>query len=423
MFGKVDAATNDWSDGIFSSLWRKTIKNKKNISWLILDGPVDPNWIENLNSVLDDNKILTLANGDRLPMASEMKLIFEPQNVDNASPATVSRCGMVYMSSSGLNWKPQVASWILKGKFSGKQEKLLKDLFQKSFTKVYKFSVLNLKYVMKVLEVNVLHTLFSLLGSLLPRGDLQDITDEFEAASTRSVSSRKDFEEDNPVLEHQYEQVYIFALLWAIGGYLENSDRLLLHNFVSQNINLNLPEFGDDNIFDFYFDCKSNQWIHWKEQIANYRPPDVNPQTYGNLLIPNKSSLRINFLMESVTSCGDNILLLGIQGSAKTTLINNCFKSFNSEEYILMNRNFSSTTTPQTFQKSIENNIEKRMGNIFGPQNGKKMNMFVDDLNIPEINLWGDQPTNEFFRALIEMKGFYSLGKIIYKIFLAPCIE
>ena len=198
MFGKVDAATNDWSDGIFSSLWRKTIKNKKNISWLILDGPVDPNWIENLNSVLDDNKILTLANGDRLPMASEMKLIFEPQNVDNASPATVSRCGMVYMSSSGLNWKPQVASWILKGKFSGKQEKLLKDLFQKSFTKVYKFSVLNLKYVMKVLEVNVLHTLFSLLESLLPRGDLQDITDEFEAASTRSVSSRKDFEEDNP---------------------------------------------------------------------------------------------------------------------------------------------------------------------------------------------------------------------------------
>ena len=422
MFGKVDAATNDWSDGIFSSLWRKTIKNKKNISWLILDGPVDPNWIENLNSVLDDNKILTLANGDRLPMASEMKLIFEPQNVDNASPATVSRCGMVYMSSSGLNWKPQVASWILKGKFSGKQEKLLKDLFQKSFTKVYKFSVLNLKYVMKVLEVNVLHTLFSLLESLLPRGDLQDIADEFEAASTRSVSSRKDFEEDNPVIEHQYEQVYIFALLWAIGGYLENSDRLLLHNFVSKNINLNLPEFGDDNIFDFYFDCKSNQWIHWKEQIANYRPPDVNPQTYGNLLIPNKSSLRINFLMESVTSCGDNILLLGIQGSAKTTLINNCFKGFNSEEYILMNRNFSSTTTPQTFQKSIENNIEKRMGNIFGPQNGKKMNMFVDDLNIPEINLWGDQPTNEFFRALIEMKGFYSLGKIIYKIFLAPCI-
>ena len=90
------------------------------------DAPSDAIWIEDLNTVLDDNKILTLANGDRMPMTDNVKIMFEVETLKNASPATVSRAGIIYVSDVELDWYPFLLAWIQRQ--TEAQQKVLKEL-------------------------------------------------------------------------------------------------------------------------------------------------------------------------------------------------------------------------------------------------------------------------------------------------------
>lgn len=91
--------SKEWKDGLFSQTLRNlaTIQDT-NPKWVILDGDLDANWIESMNSVMDDNKILTLANNERIPLKPHMRQLFEIRDLRFATPATVSRAGILYIS-------------------------------------------------------------------------------------------------------------------------------------------------------------------------------------------------------------------------------------------------------------------------------------------------------------------------------------
>ncbi|ANQ06945.1 Dynein heavy chain [Plasmodium coatneyi] len=109
---------NEWVDGALSSIMRKMSRNISPYSEsvkhkvLLLDGNIDAEWIESMNTVMDDNKVLTLVSNERIPFTKEMHLFFEITNMKYASPATVSRGGVLYINRGDISYKLYISSWI-----------------------------------------------------------------------------------------------------------------------------------------------------------------------------------------------------------------------------------------------------------------------------------------------------------------------
>ena len=79
LYGTLDPVTRDWTDGLLSNIFRDINKptEKKERKYILFDGDVDALWVENMNSVMDDNRLLTLANGERIRLQAHCALLFE----------------------------------------------------------------------------------------------------------------------------------------------------------------------------------------------------------------------------------------------------------------------------------------------------------------------------------------------------------
>ncbi|XP_049886262.1 dynein axonemal heavy chain 8 [Pectinophora gossypiella] len=391
MFGRLDVATNDWTDGIFSTLWRRALKvPKQNTSWIVLDGPVDAVWIENLNSVLDDNKTLTLANGDRITMAQNSKLVFEPDNVDNASPATVSRVGMVFLSSSVLKWQPILEGWLKKR--TQKEMDSLRNAFNKIYDDVHSYVQQKLVAKMKILEAIYIRQCIDVLTGLL----------EIEVPSGKAHTDR------------HLERLFLFSMMWSLGSVLELDMRTRMAEFMTKlPAKLDWPGAKSKEwIHPFeYMVNSAGAWQHWSEIVEDYIYPSDHVPEYASILVPNVDNVCITFLIDTIAKQNKAVLLIGEQGTAKTVMLKSYMAKYDNEVKLFKMINFSSATTPNMFQRIVESYVEKRVGMTYGPPGGRAMTIFVDDINMPVVNEWGDQVTNEIVRQMMECGGFYSLEK------------
>ncbi|XP_052234681.1 dynein axonemal heavy chain 2-like isoform X14 [Dreissena polymorpha] len=388
LYGEFDLNTNEWTDGILSSVMRQTCADEKpDEKWLVFDGPVDTLWIESMNSVMDDNKILTLINGERISMPDQVSLLFEVGDLAVASPATVSRCGMVFADYIDLGWKPYVESWLQKKQSKALVEEL-RRLIDKYFDKILEFKKRNCFELVPAAELNIVASLCRLFDSL---------------ATEENGVDENDQENFVRVVELWFQ----FCLIWSLCCTVDEEGRKKIDTYIRE-MEGTFP--NKDSIYEYYVDPKGKTWVHWEEKLKHgwkYNPS----LPFFKLMVPTVDTVRYQYLTQTLIKNLCPVMLVGPVGTGKTSVAENTLGKLDPKSYSVLTVNMSAQTSSNNVQDIIESRVEKRTKGVYVPIGGKKLLTFMDDFNMPAKDTFGSQPPLELIKLWLDYGFWYDREK------------
>ncbi|XP_072373357.1 dynein axonemal heavy chain 6 [Scyliorhinus torazame] len=401
LYGEVNTVTLEWNDGLMAISVRAAVNDEsKEHKWIVCDGPVDALWIENMNTVLDDNKMLCLANSERIKLTPYIHMVFEVQDLKVASPATVSRCGMVYIDADELKWMPYVQTWM-----AGHADRLPYEP-QQYLMRLFTSCVENgLHYVNKKctqaisqVDISKVTTLCCLLESLLLAKDGPDL--HMDPTQLNSVLC----------------QTFAFCYMWSIGGNLTENhwdgfDSFVRHQF-EDHPEAKIPTSGD--LWSYYMDFHNNRLDPWDRIIPSFKYDSEIP--FFEMLVPTTDTVRFGYLLEKLLAVKHSVLFTGITGVGKSVVARSLLNQIQDEaSYVPLYINFSAQTSSLRTQEIIESKLEKKRKNIIGAPWNKRVIIFVDDLNMPKLDRYGSQSPIELLRQYQDFGGFYDREKLFWK--------
>ena len=424
LYGSLDSTTREWTDGLFTGILRKIVDNLRGEDskrhWIVFDGDVDPEWVENLNSVLDDNKILTLPNGERLNLPPNVRIMFEVETLRYATLATVSRCGMVWFNEDTVTSRMMVSNYL-----EGLRTKAFEDLdedtavagqtasqalaVQTRATDVLQEHLdtnglleqsleraQDLSHIMQFTHIRALNTLFSLLNKtcrIMIEYNLQ----------------HEDFPLDLDQIEMYLSKKLLLALVWALTGDCPLVERKLFGDFLANLTTIDNPSTAESlSLIDYDVTLPKADWVQWQSQVPTV---EINTHsiTQTDVVIPTLDTVRHEDVLYSWLAEHEPLILCGPPGSGKTMTLFSALRKLPNMEVVGLN--FSSATTPDLIIKTFDQYCEYRKtlnGVIMSPtQIGRWLVLFCDEINLPAPDKYGTQRAISFLRQLIEQNGFW----------------
>jgi dynein heavy chain len=265
-----------------------------NIKWMAFDGPVDALWIENMNTVLDDNKKLCLNSGEIIPLSETNTIMFEVEDLAVASPATVSRNGMIYveppwslpdrLDPTNASKTPLITSWLdaLPPLLTPSRDGLAK-LIDNYLVPCTELVRLQLYQPVAAAPSNLVAALLRMLEALLlpywPQKDGSGNNVELDEAGEAREAA---LTEAAPKI---LEPTFFMALTWSVGGTCDAAGRLkfdeLVRSLASEKGGVKgLPAGAGVSLYDCVYDAEKKLWVPWMKTVtapprlpAALRPP------------------------------------------------------------------------------------------------------------------------------------------------------
>lgn len=375
LYGYVNMATREWKDGLLSYNMRELANiPDDNPKWIMLDGDLDANWIESMNSVMDDNRLLTLPSNERIRLLPHMKLIFEIRDLKYASPATATRAGILYISE-GRQWHNMVQSWL---------NRVVKDYAVRA---KWKDPELPVQWLSDYFDRYIPDTILEMKKSfspITPLGTMNHVTSLTHilegCLKPETLSNKAD--------QSLFEMYFVFAVIWAFGGalcekdginYRQNFDKWCKRTWSAVKI----P--GKGTVFDYFVNPKTSKFQPWAELVTDVAYNSGMPM--AKLFVPTAETASLKFFLDMMVDQCTPIMFVGGSGVGKTQLVQGKLDHL-SENHLSLSINFNYFTDVVGFQKVLESPLEKKAGVNYGPPGTKQLIYFVDDLNMPKLDAY-----------------------------------